>query len=117
MFEIYFGLGGILKNRSSIFRGFTVLNSISLMNISKYFHFAKELALHQNDNYVGSNENALIYNGCITQGSSYRKGSDKGTSLLTKAVTSIAPLQTLVTMWSVQMKKVNKQCLLDTPAQ
>ena len=36
-------------------------NSISLTNISKYFSFAKELALYQNDNYVGSNENALIY--------------------------------------------------------
>ena len=51
-------LGGISKNRSSIFRGSTVHNSISLMNISKYFRFAKELALYQNDNYVGSNENA-----------------------------------------------------------
>ena len=36
-------------------------NSISLTNISKYFRFTKELALYQNDNYVGSNENALIY--------------------------------------------------------
>ena len=36
-------------------------NSISSTNISKYFRFAKELALYQNDNYVGSNENALIY--------------------------------------------------------
>ena len=36
-------------------------NSISLTNISKYFRFAKELALYQNDNYVGSNENAFIY--------------------------------------------------------
>ena len=60
MFEIYFELGGLSKNRSSILRGVTVLNSISLMNISKYFRFAKELALYQNDNYVESNENALI---------------------------------------------------------
>ena len=36
-------------------------NSISLTNISKYFRFAKEIALYQNDNYVGSYENALIY--------------------------------------------------------
>ena len=50
VFEIYFELGGILKNQSSIFRGFTVHNSISLTNIFKYFRFAKELALHQNDN-------------------------------------------------------------------
>ena len=35
-------------------------NSISLTNISKYIRFAKELALYQNDNYVGSNENTLI---------------------------------------------------------
>ena len=58
MFEIYFELGGISKNRSSIFLGFTrvtVHNSISLTNISKYFRFAMELALYQN----GSNENAL----------------------------------------------------------
>ena len=67
MFEIYFELGGISKNQSSIFRGFTVHNSISLTNISKYFRIAKELALYQKDNYVGSNENALIYNGCSTQ--------------------------------------------------
>ena len=39
----------------------TMHNSISLTSISKYFRFAKELALYQNDNYVGSNENALIY--------------------------------------------------------
>ena len=36
-------------------------NSISLTNISRYFRFAKELVLYKNDNYVGSNENALIY--------------------------------------------------------
>ena len=36
-------------------------NSISLTNISKYFRFAKGIALYQNDNYVGSYENALIY--------------------------------------------------------
>ena len=36
-------------------------NSISLTNISKYFRIAKELALYQNDNYVGSNENAILY--------------------------------------------------------
>ena len=75
MFEIYFELGGISKNRSSIFQGFTVLNSISLMDISKYFRFAKELALYQNDNYVGSNENALIYNGCSTQDYRDRRGN------------------------------------------
>ena len=67
MFEVYFELGGISKNRSSIFRGFTVHNSTSLKNISKYFRFAKELALYQNDNYVGSNENRLIYYGCSTR--------------------------------------------------
>ena len=76
-----------MKNRSSIFRGFIVHNSISLTNISKFFRFAKELALYQNDTYVGSNENTLIYNGCSKQ--DYRdrrekpnaariKGSDKG---------------------------------------
>ena len=26
-----------------------------------YFRFAKELELYQNDNYVGSNENVLVY--------------------------------------------------------
>ena len=31
------------------------------MNIFKYFRFAKEITLYQNNNYVGSNENALIY--------------------------------------------------------
>ena len=61
MLEIYFKLEGISKNRSSIFRGFTEHNSISLTNISRYFRFAKELVLYKNDNYVGSNENALIY--------------------------------------------------------
>ena len=64
--EIYFELEGITKNRSSIFRGF-IVHSISLTNISKYYRLVKELALYQNDNYVGSNENALIYNGCSTQ--------------------------------------------------
>ena len=50
-------------------------NSISLTNISKYFRLAKELALYQNDNYVGSNENALIYNGCSTQDYRDRRGN------------------------------------------
>ena len=62
MFEIYFKLGGISKNRSSIFLGFTrvtVHNSLKKSIISKYFRFAMELALYQNDNFVGSNENAL----------------------------------------------------------
>ena len=67
VFEIYFELVFFGKNRNSIFRGFTVHISISLTNVSKYFRFAKELALYQNDNYVGCNENVLIYNGCSKQ--------------------------------------------------
>ena len=50
---------GYFENRSSLFRGFTVHNSISLRNISKYFRSTKKLALYQNDNYLGSNENEL----------------------------------------------------------
>ena len=46
-----------------------------LKNISKYFRFVKELALYQNDNYMGSNENALIYNGCSTQDHRDRRGN------------------------------------------
>ena len=38
-------------------------NSIYLTNISKYFRFAKELALYRNDNYMLN----VIYNGCSTQ--------------------------------------------------
>ena len=68
-------LWGISKNQSSIFRGFNVHNSISLTNISKYFCFAKELELFQDDNYVGSYENALTYNGFSTQDYRDRRGS------------------------------------------
>ena len=57
-------------------------NSISLTNISKYFRFAKELALYQNDNYVGSNENALLYNGCSTR--DYRDRRRNPTQLVYK---------------------------------
>ena len=87
MFENYFELGGISKNPSSIFRGFTLHHSIFLTTISKYFCFAKELALYQNDTYVRSNENALIFMdaahktieiGEETQCSWHIKGSDKG---------------------------------------
>ena len=58
-------------------------NSISLTNISKYFRFAKELALYWNDNYMWN----VIYNECsthrtieigeVTRRSSHIKGKDK----------------------------------------
>ena len=46
-------------------------NSISLTNISKYFCFAKELALYRNDNYMWN----VIYNGCSTQDYRDRRGN------------------------------------------
>ena len=73
VFKIYFELGGISKNQSSIFRGFTGHNSISLTNISKYFRFAKELALYRNDNDMWN----VIYNGCSTKNYRDRRGNPR----------------------------------------
>ena len=46
-------------------------NSIYLTNISKYFRFAKELALYRNDNYMLN----VIYNGYSTQDYRDRQGN------------------------------------------
>ena len=58
-----------------VFRKIGVRFSKVLKNISKYIRFVKELALYQNDNYMGSYENALIYNGCSTQDYRDRRGN------------------------------------------
>ena len=96
---------GISKNRSSIFRGLPIHNSISLKNLSvsqRNYH------VYQNDNYVGSNEIHLdaAHETIETQRSSHIKGSDKGVASWERCNIYIAPLTTPVTMRSVHKKKL-----------